>query len=190
MKQLTGMLIGVLSVLLVTFILNSQAAASCASVSKLSDLAAFSKSLPLTPRAPLTAPIVTAADDNAATPSIVGFWHVHYYGPLFPGGDMEAFQIFNAGGTEVHNPNTPTDGVCLGVWVQTANVVKLTHRVWLYDPAGNFIAVGHLEANIALSDRGNTQTGTLTMQLFGLNGIAFTPPIPGTLSGERIVPNQ
>src|SRR5574338_779459 len=68
-----------------------------------------------------------SAADNAVRPSIVGFWHVHY---LFPNMDQEAFQTFETGGTEIHNPNTPTDGVCLGAWAAgPGNVVKLTHRV-------------------------------------------------------------
>jgi hypothetical protein len=127
-----------------------------------------------------------SASDNAVRPSIVGFWHVHY---LFPDMDQEAFQTFETGGTEIHNPNTPTDGVCLGAWTDgPGNVVKLTHRVWLYDN-GNFVGVGHLNATIRLRNRGYSQSGTFTLQIFDLNGNAITPPIPGTLSGERIVPN-
>jgi hypothetical protein len=122
----------------------------------------------------------------------VGLWHVHYLSPAFQpfNGDMEAFQIFSAGGTEVHNPNTASNGVCLGTWVQNGRDVKLTHRVWLYDPTGAFFAVGHLEVSIRLIDNGARQTGTLTMQLFDLAGNAISPEIPGTLSGERIVPKQ
>lgn len=134
-----------------------------------------------------TAPAANLASDNGTIPSIVGFWHVHYIFSV-PAMDQEAYQIFNAGGTEVHNPNTPTDGVCLGGWTQSGSNVKLTHRVWLYDPTGVFLGVGHLEVNITLGDKGATQTGTFTMQLFDLQGNAVTPAFPGTLSGERISP--
>lgn len=132
-------------------------------------------------------PIVPEDEDDNKGASIVGLWHVHYFGP-FPAGDLEAFQIFNTGGTEVHNPNGPTNGVCLGVWVQTGRrSYKLTHRVWLFTPDGNF--VGHLNANITLNAAGNVQTGNLTMQLFTLQGDPASPLLPGTLSGERILPN-
>lgn len=134
-----------------------------------------------------TAPSANLVSDNATIPSIVGFWHVHYIFSV-PAMDQEAYQIFNAGGTEVHNPNTPTDGVCLGAWTQSGKTVKLTHRVWLYDPTGIFLGVGHLEVNITLGDKGATQTGTFTMQLFDLQGNPTTPAFPGTLSGERISP--
>ena len=190
-----GMLTGVLSILALTFVLNSQVKASCALVSKSWDLAAFSKTLPLTPKALLAAPIAAAArdeDNDGGYPSIVGMWHVHYLGPFPPNGDQEAYQIFNAGGTEVHNPNVdPRSGsICVGAWVQTGrNSFKLTHRVWLYDPFGGFQGVGHLEVNINVTDKGTKQSGSLTFQVFDLAGNAVSPVFPGTLSGERISPN-
>jgi hypothetical protein len=187
--KITG--IGALTAFLLTLVVTANAqcfgspdqwlaaAASVKSDSRLSRLKSTDSS-------PLTAGFM---GDEGTIPSIAGLWHVHYLGPAFPGGDLEAYQIFNAGGTEVHNPNAPTDGVCLGAWVQASRSVQLTHRVWLYTPTGAFVGVGHLEANITLGDKGMTQTGTLIMQIFDLGGNAVTPPIPGTLSGERIVPN-
>jgi hypothetical protein len=134
---------------------------------------------------------VKAAQNDADNDSgpITGLWHVHYFGP-FPNGDFEAFQIFNAGGTEVHNPKADPRGgsVCLGAWVQKGQNVKLTHRVWLWDPFGNFVGLGDLEVNIVLGNKGNSQTGTLTMQITFPDGTS-TPPLPGTLTGERISPN-
>ena len=60
-----------------------------------------------------------SSKDNAEHASIVGLWYVQ-----FMVGDQtiqEAYQIWNAGGTEVHNPNVdPRAGsVCLGVWKHT-----------------------------------------------------------------------
>lgn len=191
-KRLPGVLTGILSTLVITVALSSQAKAECfAGMGRWANPAAFSRITPLTTRIRSTDLKSTAANatDNAAYPSIVGFWHVHYTGPMFPGGDQEAYQIFNTGGTEVHNPNTPTDGVCLGAWTQTANAVKLTHRVWLYDPTGFFIGVGHLNATITLDSKGTAQSGDFTLQIFDLAGNATTPVLAGTLSGERISPN-
>ena len=132
--------------------------------------------------------IVPEGEDDNKGADIVGLWHVHYLGPFPPTGDLEAFQIFNAGGTEVHNPNIPSNGVCLGAWVRMGRrSYKLTHRVWLFTPEGNF--VGHLNADIMLNAAGNLQTGTLTMQLFDLQGNAVSPLLPGTLNGERVSPN-
>src|SRR5258708_2136060 len=49
-------------------------------------------------------------------PSIVGLWDIRFV----VGGQtiQEAYQLWNIGGTEIHNPNVdPRSGnVCLGVW--------------------------------------------------------------------------
>jgi len=55
-----------------------------------------------------------SSSTNAVNPSIVGLWHIE-----FSVGDQtiqEAYQLWNVGGTEVHNPNVDprTGNVCLG----------------------------------------------------------------------------
>ena len=89
-----------------------------------------------------------AESDNAANASIVGLWHIR-----FQVGDQtiqEAFQIWNTGGTEVHNPNVDprTGSVCLGAWKKAEHrTFKLTHRVWSYDVNGNFVGTINLKRN-------------------------------------------
>ena len=127
MQQKTNRVIGtfaaVFTLLILVLGLNFQAAAQCvASPDQLLAAGTLVKSNSLLPSLKTAAARTEVADliaDEANIPSIVGLWHVHYLGPAFPGGDLEAYQIFNAGGTEVHNPNGPTNGVCLGVWTQT-----------------------------------------------------------------------
>lgn len=189
-KRILGLFVGMLIATVVMLTVGTRAEAQCfARISSVADIvAASSKAASLPVTAKLTERKITTGE-ALASPSIVGLWHVHYVGPAMPGGDQEAYQIFNAGGTEVHNPNTPTDGVCLGAWDQTAQTVRLTHRVWLYDPTGTFVGVGHLNADITVADRGSTQTGNFTLQIFDLDGNPITPPFPGTISGERITPN-
>ena len=187
-KHSLAMLTGMLAALVMLITLGgSQARAECfVSPDKLVTAVTHSNTAALTGLAKSADSKAIPDDDNGGQ-SIIGLWHVHYIFSV-PAMDQEAYQIFNAGGTEVHNPNTPTDGVCLGAWIQTGRTVRLTHRVWLYDPTGVFIGVGHLEANITLSDKGTKQIGTFTMQIFDLGGNAVTPAFPGTLSGERISP--
>jgi hypothetical protein len=131
-----------------------------------------------------------AANDNAVNTSIVGLWDIRFLvgGELF----QEAFQIWNAGGTEVHNPNVdPRQGnVCLGTWTEAAPLTfKLAHRVFLYDTEGHFMAVGHLTETLRLSDRGNTHSGTFTIQAYDLAGNPLGGELSGTVVGERIVAN-
>ena len=130
-----------------------------------------------------------AASDNAVNTSIVGLWHIR-----FLVGDQtiqEAFQIWNAGGTEVHNPNVDprTGNVCLGAWKEAApRTFKLTHRVWFYDTNGNFQGTGNLAETLTLGDRGNTHSGSFTLDIFDPFGNPVAS-VPGTVVGERISPN-
>ena len=68
-----------------------------------------------------------SSKDNGAHPSIVGLWHIE-----FLVGDaviQEAFQLWNLGGTEVHNPRVDPRGgnVYLGVWRQLRATHLQTH---------------------------------------------------------------
>src|SRR6266516_3369623 len=74
-----------------------------------------------------------SAGDNSGK-SMVGLWHIQFT----VGGQtiQEAYQLWNAGGTEGHNPNVDPRGgsVCLGVWKHASHgAYKLAHRVWSYD---------------------------------------------------------
>jgi len=130
-----------------------------------------------------------AASGNAVNPSIVGFWHIRF----LVGGQQiqEAFQIWNAGGTEVHNPNVdPRQGnICLGSWKEAApQTFKLTHRVWFYDTNGNFQGTGHLSETLTLGDRGNSHSGSFTLDIYDPFG-NLVAEVPGTVLGERISPD-
>lgn len=73
---------------------------------------------------------------------------------------QEAYQLWNAGGTEIHNPNVdPRLGnVCLGVWKHGSHgTYRLAHRVWSYDANGNFLGTIHLSETITLGGGGNAQ---------------------------------
>lgn len=182
----------VVILLLLTGMFGTIANAQCfGSFANLTAAAASAKALPQGTRNSQADPgsaalSLAVSDRELPTYSIVGLWHVHY---IFPNMNQEAYQAFEAGGTEIHNPNTPTDGVCLGAWTWSrGNTYYLTHRVWLYDN-GTFVGVGHLDATIELTDRGISQLGTFTMTIYDLSGNPISPPIPGTLSGKRITPN-
>ena len=126
------------------------------------------------------------AGDNAVNTSIVGLWHIR-----FLVGDQqiqEAFQIWNTGGTEVHNPNVdPRQGnVCLGTWKETAPpTFKLSHRVWPYNTSGDFQGIGVLTETLVLGDRGSTHSGSFTLAIYDPLG-NLVAEVPGTVVGERI----
>jgi len=118
--------------------------------------------------------------------SIVGLWHVEFV----VGGQtiQEAFQNWNAGGTEVHNPNVdPRAGnICLGTWLRTAGgTYKLAHRVWNYDTNGNFLGTISLSETTHLTNNGNVQTGSFKLDFYDASG-SFQMEVSGSVTGQRI----
>ena len=118
--------------------------------------------------------------------SMVGLWQIQ-----FTIGDQtiqEAYQLWNAGGTEVHNPNVdPRAGnVCLGVWKHISHgAYKLAHRVWSYDTNGNFLGTIHLSETVTVGQGGNTHSGSFTLDFYDPSG-NFLFEVTGDVTGERI----
>ena len=127
-----------------------------------------------------------SAGASSAKSSIVGLWHIQ-----FTVGDQtiqEAFQLWNVGGTEVHNPNVdPRSGnVCLGVWRHAPHgAYKLAHRVWSYDSNGNFMGTIHLSETLTLGNDGKTHSGSFTLDFYDPSG-NFQFEVAGNVTGERI----
>jgi hypothetical protein len=122
---------------------------------------------------------------KVSNPSMVGLWHIQYA----VGGQtiQEAYQLWNAGGTEVHNPNVDprTGNVCLGVWKQAAGTYTLAHRVWNYDANGNFLGTIHLSETLTLGHGGNTHSGSFKLDFYDSSG-HFLMEVTGTVTGKRI----
>ncbi len=185
--NITFVRLAALSVLLIAF--SATATAQCgASLNAMAAAAASARGQSQVSQSSVQNGSV-AASDNAVNTSIVGLWHIR-----FLVGDQqiqEAFQIWNVGGTEVHNPNVDprTGNICLGAWKEAApRTFKLAHRVWFYDVSGNFQGTGHLSETLVLGDRGNTHSGTFTLNIYDPAG-NLVAEVPGTVVGERISPN-
>jgi len=183
--NIAGVRVAVLSVLVVAF--SATAMASCGdSLSAMAAAAASVRSQSPASQLSVKNGSAAAASDNAVNTSIVGLWHVR-----FQVGDdtiQEAFQIWNAGGTEVHNPNVDprTGNICLGAWKEAApRTFKLTHRVWSYDESGNFLGTINLNETLVLGDKGNTHSGSFTLDFYDPSG-NFMFEVPGIAIGERI----
>jgi hypothetical protein len=161
--------------------LSASASASCGdSLSAMAALAAsvHGQSRPMQPNS-------QSAGDNSGK-SVVGLWHIEFT----VGGQtiQEAYQLWNAGGTEIHNPNVdPRSGnVCLGVWKHGSHgTFKLAHRVWSYDANGNFMGTIHLSETITLGDHGQGHSGSFTLDFYDPSG-NFQFEVPGSVTGERI----
>lgn len=122
-------------------------------------------------------------DENHS--NIVGLWHI-----LFTVDNQtiqEAYQLWNTGGTEIHNPNVDprTGSVCLGVWKQTRGGYKLAHRVWSYDANGTFLGTINLSETVTLTNNGNSHTGSFTLDFYDPSG-NFEFEVAGNVTAERI----
>jgi len=175
--------LAVCMVLVVT--LSASAFASCGD--SLSAMAAAAASINNQARAGQPEP--QSSGGNTSNASIVGLWHVQF----MVGGTViqEAYQIWNAGGTEAHNPNVDPRGgdVCLGAWKPgaTPGTYKLAHRVWNYDINGNFMGTINLSEKLTVGPNGNGHTGSFTSDFYDPTG-KFLTGVTGTVKGERIAP--
>jgi hypothetical protein len=117
--------------------------------------------------------------------SIVGLWHVEF--KVSGQTIQEAYQLWNAGGTEVHNPNVDPRGgnVCLGVWTQAAGTYTLAHRVWNYDTTGDFLGTIHLSETLTLGQSRNTLKGSFRLDFYDPTG-HFVNKVTGNVIGRRI----
>jgi hypothetical protein len=126
-----------------------------------------------------------SSEDHADNSSIVGLWHIQFTvnGQTI----QEAYQLWNAGGTEVHNPNVDprTGNVCLGVWKQASGTYTLAHRVWNYDANGTFLGTIHLSETLTLGKGGNTHSGSFKLDFYDPNG-KFLMEVTGSVTGKRI----
>jgi hypothetical protein len=125
--------------------------------------------------------------DKPANSSIVGLWYVQFV--VGTETIQTAYQLWNAGGTEIHNPSVdPRSGnVCLGVWKQTApkGAYRLAHRVWNWDTSGDYLGTINLSESVTLSQDGNMQNGSFVLDFYDPNGV-FQTAIPGTVIAQRI----
>jgi len=119
-------------------------------------------------------------------PSVVGLWDIQF---IVDGQTIqEAFQNWNFGGTEAHNPNGDlrSGNICLGTWLPIpGGGFKLAHRVWNYDTNGNFLGTIRLNETIHLSDHGTTQTGSFKLDFYDPSG-NFQNEVAGSVTGQRI----
>jgi hypothetical protein len=162
--------------------LSVGASASCGdSLSAMTGGAAFVRS-----QSPQMQQQSQPSGDKTGSSSIVGLWHIQF---IVNGQTIqEAYQVWNTGGTEVHNPNVDPRGgdVCLGVWTQTSSgTFKLTHRVWNYDTTGDFAGTIDLHETVYLRQGGNMQTGSFRLDFYDPSG-HFLTEVLGSVTAQRV----
>jgi hypothetical protein len=127
-----------------------------------------------------------SSQHNSDSTSMVGLWYIQFTidGSVI----QDAYQLWNAGGTEVHNPNVdPRAGnVCLGVWKRGGHgIYTLAHRVWNYDTNGNFLGTIKLSETVTLGKGGDSHSGSFTLDFYDPSG-NFLMELAGSVTGQRI----
>jgi hypothetical protein len=189
---------------LVTLLLTMAATANAQCGGSLDAMAASALSIQSRARSELISPFapkgqntafMKADSDDDHNSSIVGLWHVQFNitppGQVDPITIQDAFQIWNTGGTEVHNPNMDPRGgsVCLGAWVENRGTYRLAHRVWNHSTEGVFLGTINLTESVRLVDHGRGQTGNFSLDFFDPDGNPMPPVhIEGAVVAERISP--
>jgi hypothetical protein len=120
-----------------------------------------------------------AVNHEDSVDRIVGFWKVTYTSkgnPGVPDGTVfdNAFQQWHSDGTEIHNSQAPAaaGNICLGVWKKTGKShYTLNHFYLNSDPATDTLHVRvQLREEIDLDHGGNEHFGTVTFDVYDLNG--------------------
>ena len=125
--------------------------------------------------------------DNSGSSSMVGLWSIQF---AIDGNTIQdAYQLWNFGGTEVHNPNVDPRGgnVCLGVWKRApgTRIYTLAHRVWNYDTNGNFLGTINLTETVTLGAGGDSHSGSFTLDFYDPSGNLLME-LAGDVTGQRI----
>lgn len=126
-------------------------------------------------------------DQSPNSAPVVGLWFTNVTVGGQPFG--QGFESFSAEGLEVLNDNGPPQAgnVCLGIWVPIGrNSVKVKHPSWNYDNSGNVIGTVVIRSQITLDNSGNTFKGTVTVDIYDMNGNSVAPQIKGQIAGKRI----
>ena len=132
---------------------------------------------------------------NRSYVSIVGLWHVVFTAknsaPV-PDGTVidEAIVTWHADGTEIMNSGKPpiTSNFCMGVWEPSGlGAYKLKHIALGWDLSGTqFLGQVVIKENVRLNRRGDSYTGTFSIDQFSLDGTTVTSHVAGTVAGTRI----
>jgi len=128
---------------------------------------------------------------RASNAPIVGLWHVIYTNSGDNSTFNNTFDTWHSDGTEFESAFLPPLGgnVCVGVWAQTgARSVKLHHVGWMFmggptDTATNYFT---LDEQVAVSNDGQSYTGTFKFRIYNLNDSFTGIEVDGTIAATRI----
>ncbi len=122
--------------------------------------------------------------------SVVGFWHFELH---FPDGSLwyQSIAQYHADGLEMEDAATPPvkpAHVCMGVWKQEGNTVKIYHIIYMYNgndtlPPADYAV---LRETNNLSKNSNSISGTFDVKVHDIKTGKLVKEIKGTTVAHRI----
>ena len=137
-------------------------------------------------------------EDEAASASIVGFWHVKFIAEgdkTIPNGtEIDAgYSQWHSDGTEIMNSGgraPDTSNFCLGVWEKVGpSQYKLNHLAAAWDPTKNvLLGPANIKEEVTLAPTGEHFAGSFTINQFDESGNLLAHVV-GKITGDRISVN-
>lgn len=123
--------------------------------------------------------------------SIVGLWKVTTTATDGSGFTDFGYSQWHSDGTELLNSGgraPSTQNYCLGVWEKTGDrTYKLNHFALSYDAVtGVLNGKVNIRETLLLNERGNTYSGTFTIDIYDPTGAIIVAHIAGNTTGSRI----
>jgi len=183
-----------LALFLVAAVLSLNANAQCGTPNSQTPSASKLTERSVSPNAVHQTAASQGPENHLFEPAIVGFWRVKF---IVKGPDDEdivvddAFAQWHADGTEIMNSSKPpaTSNFCLGVWGRTAPLTyKLNHFAISSNLNGDLVGPANIREDVTLDKRGNTYTGTLSIDQFDTKGNNIMH-VAGTVAATRITVN-
>jgi hypothetical protein len=179
MKTKSGILVAGLALAIVALFFSPLASADCGKVANLKTATPFWLQPP------------SHAESEDSDP-IVGFWRVKFISKDnngIPDGAVldSAYVQWHSDGTEIMNSSRApeTQSFCLGVWTKTKpSRYKLNHFAISW-ANGTLLGPANIRESVALSQDGNSFTGTFTIDQYDQLGNLLVHLV-GQLEGKRI----
>jgi hypothetical protein len=197
MKTMLRVVPASLGIAIIAAVLAPGASAGCADVPA-RPAAALAPNQPsyLVQAAYSPARFVLVSDNEPSGAAIVGLWSVNLTSkgnPGIPDGAVVdwGYAQWHSDGTEIMNSGNhapATQNFCLGVWEKTGgSTYKLNHFALSYDlVSGTFNGTVNIREQVTLDHRGNTFTGTFTIDVFPPGASKAAMHLAGEITGQRI----
>jgi hypothetical protein len=136
---------------------------------------------------------VSFAERGSEAQRIVGFWKASFVSEGssgIPDGTVvdSPFVQWHSDGTEIMNSSRvpQTGSFCMGIWHRTGNLTyELNHFALAFDTSNNFVGPAQIHEQITLDKKGNTYSGTFTIDQYNPSGTLLAE-LKGNVTATRI----